>query len=337
MHNNFNFPDGAHILGQLYLGVDGGGTKCRMRLCNENLDVLAEDMIHSPANLQIRHGEAAYSAILELIDKVYAKAGLDKSECANTHAYFGMAGARMKSARDKFAARHFPFASVHIVDDIDIARAGAHAGEDGAVLIIGTGSAGLALVDGERLQIGGWGFFVGDSMAGATLGRELLRISLLAHEGVEQATPLTKAVMAKFDNRGDRLMSWSFDNEKALAELKEQQNTEGPSGPAHISNFISINARPSDYGSFVPMIFDFYELGDAVAERLMAYELAAIDQFVSWFLAHGAKKIAVVGGLGQRLSPMLEKIYPGAWVSPKADPLQGAIILAAQSAKKNST
>lgn len=323
-------------MGQLFLGVDGGGTKCRMRLCNENLQVLAEDTIHSPANLQIRHGEAAYTAILELIDIVYAKAGLDKSECANTHAYFGMAGARMKSARDKFAARNFPFASVSIVDDIDIARAGAHAGEDGAVLIIGTGSAGLALVDGKRLQIGGWGFLVGDTMAGATLGRELLRISLLAHEGIEQATPLTKAVMARFNNKGDELMCWSFDNEQALAELKEKQSADEDNGQTHISKFISINARPSDYGSFVPMIFDYYDQGDAVAQRLMAYELAAIDQFVSWFLEHGAKSVAVVGGLGQRLSPILEKIYPGVLVPPKADPLQGAIILASQSIKSIS-
>ena len=323
-------------MGHMYLGVDGGGTKCRMRLCNAKLEVLAEDMIHSPANLQLRHGEAAYAVTLELIDRVYAKAGLDKSTCAITRACFGMAGARMKSARDKFAARPFPFASVNVVDDIDIARAGAHAGEDGAVLIIGTGSAGLALIDGKRLQIGGWGFLVGDSMAGATLGRELLRISLLAHEGIEQATPLSKAVMARFDNRGDKLMAWSFDNENALAELKEQQNTMDKNGQSLISDFMSIHARPSDYGAFVPMIFDFYDLGDALAKRLMAYELASIDQFVSWFLAHGAKSIAVVGGLGQRLYPMLKKIYPEVLVPPKADPLQGAIILAAQTVSDDS-
>ena len=317
---------------QYYLGVDGGGTKCRMRLSDAKFEVLGEAMIQRPANLQIRHGDAAYEAIMELVPIVFEDAGLDMAAAAHTHACFGMAGARMISARDKFAARDFPFASVSVVDDIDVARAGAHAGEDGAVLIIGTGSAGLGVKDGKRLQVGGWGFLVGDTMAGAILGRELLRRSLLAHEGLEPATPLTRAVMEKFDNRGDRLMSWSFDNEAALAEIEQQENEGHRPEHAHTASHISIHARPRDYGSFVPMIFDFYEQDDPMAKSLMAFELKAIDQFVSWFVERGVTAICVVGGLGQRLFPTLQKIYPDILVPPKADPLQGAIILASQTA-----
>ncbi len=51
-----------------------------------------------------------------------------------------------------------------VYDDIDIARAGAHGGEDGAVIIVGTGSAAMAMVDGQRHQCGGWGFHIGDQM-----------------------------------------------------------------------------------------------------------------------------------------------------------------------------
>ncbi|MCF6303678.1 MAG: hypothetical protein L3J13_10880, partial [Devosiaceae bacterium] len=294
-------------MGHLLLGVDGGGTKCRMRLTDQNFEILGEAIIHSPANLQIRNGDAAHAAIMDLIALVYAQAGLDVSMTKQTHACFGMAGARLQSARDSFVKRGFPFANVKVVDDIDIARAGAHKGEDGAVLIIGTGSAGLGRIAGKRLQIGGWGFLVGDSMAGAALGRELLRRSLLAHEGLIEGSALTDHIMNKFDNLPENLMTWSFENPDAIAEARElaQQEKYAPqTGHVDEVKYISvgsIHARPGDYGKFVPVIFDYFEQDDPMAKQLIEFELAAIDQYVSWFLDREIKSIAVVGGLGQRL------------------------------------
>lgn len=311
---------------KLFLGVDGGGTKCRMRLSDENLKPLAEATIAAPSNLQVRDGNAAYGAILDLIEDVFTRAGLNaKADAAKAHACFGMAGARMVSARESFAKRTFPFASVDVFDDIDIARAGAHEGEDGAVLIIGTGSAGLGVMNGERFQIGGWGFLVGDTMAGAILGRELLRKSLLAHDGLEPSSPLTEAVMARFDNDGDKMMAWSFDNPEACAEMKElhaEGLSHAPSGP--------IPARPADYGQFVPLFAEHFDKGDPVAAELMNFELLAIDQYVHWFMARGAKTIAIVGGFGERLFDMLVERYGPVITRPKSEPLQGAVILAKQ-------
>ena len=63
-----------------YIGVDGGGTRCRMRLTDENMETIAEDVIDSPSNLQVRNGSAAYGSILELTDSVFAKAGFGPVE-----------------------------------------------------------------------------------------------------------------------------------------------------------------------------------------------------------------------------------------------------------------
>lgn len=291
----------------LFIGVDGGGTNCRMRLADANLKTLGEAITERPANLQVRDGDAAYDAVIELIGKTFAAAGIDVAEAKNAAVCFGMAGGRLEAARDAFAAREFPFRQIQVFDDIDIARAGAHEGEDGAVLIVGTGSAGLGLIDGERHQIGGWGFHVGDTMSGAILGRELLRRSLLAHDGLVPTSPLTEAVLAKFDNSPDALMGWSFDNPE-----------------------INRPARPADYGEFVPLFFDYFEKGDAVAQELMQFELQAIDQYVHWFMARGAHAIAVVGGFGKRLYPLLQERYGDLIVEPKSTPLSGALILARQ-------
>jgi len=306
-----------------YLGVDGGGTRCRMRLADENLETLAEAETSRPSNLQVRDGDAAYEAVKRLIPLVYQKAGLDITAAADTYACFGMAGARLVSARNAFLSRQFPFAAIEVLDDIDIARAGAHDGEDGAVLIIGTGSAALALIDGVRYQIGGWGFPIGDEMSGAILGRELLRTSNLAQQGLIEATPLTKAVFEKFDNDPNRLMAWSFDNPDARAAA-EGMTVPGERLDRHIP------ARPADYGAFAPMVFDFYEKADPLAVKLVAWELDAVDMYVRWFVARGSKKIAIVGGLGMRMLPLLKDVYGDLITAAKSGPMHGALVLARQ-------
>ncbi len=311
---------------QLLLGVDGGGTKCRMRLADKNLNTLGEVITNNPVNLQLRNGQAAYDSIMEAVPQVYAQAGIDVDMAKKTHACFGMAGARLHSARKDFAARKFPFASVQVLDDVDIARAGAHEGEDGAILIIGTGSAGFGSVGGKKLQIGGWGFLIGDAMSGAILGRELLRHSVLAHEGIVPDSPLTRAVMDRFDGDPAHMMAWSFDNPDALADAQMDDVLQGQPLP----NF-SKHARPTDYGKFAPMIFDYLEQGDEVAIRLMAFEMDAIDGYVTWFTSRGVKALALVGGLGQRLHPIIKEKYGDIIVLPKAGALHGALLLARQA------
>jgi glucosamine kinase len=312
-------------LRQLFLGVDGGGTKCRMRLADENLKTLSEVITQSPANLQLRDGDVAYETVLGAIPQVFDKAGLDLSQAASTHACFGMAGARLKSARLDFEHRKFPFARLKVFDDVDIARSGALGGEDGAVLIIGTGSAGLGLVKGQRLQIGGWGFLVGDAMSGAILGRKLLRKSILAHEGIEPGSPLTKAVMARFENDVGKIMTWSFENPDVLADIKTPPPGSSVSSPG------CTHARPTDYGQFVPLLLDYYEQGDSIAASLMEFELKSIERHVSWFTKRGVKSLAIVGGLGQRLLPMLRQRHGEIITEPKSGPLHGALILARQA------
>lgn len=284
-----------------YLGVDGGGTNCRVRLASAELETLAEAS-GGRSNLQLENGDPAYGSIMEGARSVYAQAGLDMSAAAETAACFGMAGGRLPIARDAFEARPWPFAHVRVYDDIDIARAGAHEGEDGAVIIVGTGSAGLAIVDGERHQVGGWGYYIGDQMSGAILGRELVRYAVEAADGLVPDSPLTRAVIENLGGSLDAVMAWSFDKR-----------------------------QPADYGALMPMFFEHYEKGDPVARDLMAFELDAVERYVRYFKTHGADRLAVVGGLGQRLMPILTERY-GAYVSlPRAEPLHGAVILAHQN------
>ena len=305
-----------------YLGVDGGGTNCRVRLADENLQTLAE-VKNGRSNLQIDAGEPAFKAISEGTRDVFRAAGIDFAQAANTHACFGMAGGRMDSARANFAARPWPFAGVKVYDDIDIAHAGALGGGEGGVIIVGTGSAAMSIVGGKRYQAGGWGFQIGDQMSGAILGRELARYSVEAEDGLVEASPLTKAVIASLGGDNQAAMTWSFATDMGL-RIISRDGTEG-------CDDALIGRAPAEFGRLMPLFFDYYEKGDPVASKMMDIELGYIDTYVRWFKSHNARVLAVVGGFGERLFPNLQQHYGNYIALPKFEPLHGAVILAKQN------
>jgi glucosamine kinase len=309
-----------------YLGVDGGGTNCRIRLANEQLETLAE-VKNGRSNLQIDGGDPAYNAISDGTRDVFAAAGVDYAQTANTYACFGMAGGRMDTARSDFAARPWPFAGVKVYDDIDIAHAGALGGGEGGVVIIGTGSAAMSIVGGVRYQAGGWGFHIGDQMSGAILGRELVRYAVEARDGLVAGSPLTEAVIQVLGGDNQSVMTWSFATEMDLTILS-RDGSEG-------CDDALIGRAPGEFGKLMPLWFDFLEQGDPVAEKLLDIELGYIDTYVNWFKGHGAGVMAIVGGLGQRLFPRLQQRYGDFVAMPKYEPLHGAVILARQNFASN--
>lgn len=305
-----------------FLGVDGGGTNCRIRLADENLNTLAE-VKNGRSNLQIDNGEPAYKAISDGTRDAFAAAGLDWKETASTYACFGMAGGRMDSARAAFAARSWPFAGLKVYDDIDIAHAGALAGEEGGVIIVGTGSAAMSVVDGVRHQAGGWGFQIGDQMSGAILGRELARYSVEAADGLVEASPLTRAVTDALGGSNQAAMTWSFATDMDL-RIISRDGSEG-------CDDALIGRAPAEYGKLMPLFIEHYDRADPVALKLMDIQLNYVDTYIRWFKAHGAKVVAVVGGFGQRLFPVFQQRYGTFIALPRHEPLHGAIILAKQN------
>ena len=319
-----------------YLGVDGGGTNCRVRLADETLRTLGEATIREASNLQIEAGDAAFESIGKGIDIALARAGLGRDILAQTYACFCMAGGRSESARDAFAARAWPFAAVKVYDDIDAAHAGALAGEEGAVIIAGTGSAALAIVGGQRHQCGGWGFHLGDQMSGAILGRELLRRAYEAREGLVEASPLTEAALQQLGGDLQDIMDWSFPKAKAVSKdgspvpavdvLVEPTSIGGKT----YDDFV-IGRAPVDFGSFSHLIFEYFEKADPVARELIDLQLGYVDNYVRWFKARGATRLAPTGGVSERMFPLLVVRYGDFIVRPQGDNLSGAVILARQN------
>jgi glucosamine kinase len=308
-------------LARYYLGVDGGGTNCRVRLTDDSLVTLGEAR-GGPSNLQIQSGEPAYQSILAGARAAFIAAGLPETAQAEAYGCFCMAGGRSVADRTLFENREWPFARVRVYDDIDAAHAGALGGEDGAVIIAGTGSAALAVVDGERHQCGGWGFHVGDQMSGAILGRELVRWAVEATDGLVTGSPLTDAVIAELGGSNGAVMDWSFPKPATPVEFKDKDGDELP---------VTVGRAPRAYGNFTRLIFDYFEKGDPVARQLIHLELSYVDNYVRWFKDRGATRMAATGGVGERLYPLLVDRYGSFIVKPLGDNLSGAVILARQN------
>jgi glucosamine kinase len=285
----------------LFLGIDGGGTQCRARI-RDAAGRLRGEGKGGPANIRLG-ATTAMQSILAAAREALAGAGLDETDLGRLHAGLGLAGAAQTSARERMAAEPHPFASVAIDTDAYAAWLGATQGTDGAILIIGTGSCGFAVVGGERHSVGGWGAVVSDGGSGAVIGREAIRRAVLAFDGLAEASPLTDALLADFGGNPEPIVDWAD------------------------------QAKPADFGRFTPLILAHAEHGDAVAGAIIREAAEAIEAIACRLLALGAPTIALIGGLAEPLRPWLSAAVQAHLVAPAADALDGAILMARGNAE----
>jgi glucosamine kinase len=280
----------------LFLGADGGGTRCRVRLALGSGVVLGEGEA-GPANLRLGFVEA-FAAVLDGARQCLAVAGLPLTALERVTACLALAGASEPTERAKADAHLLPFRRTIIVTDAEAACVGAHGGGDGAVIIIGTGSIGLAIIGEQRHRIGGWGLPASDEGSGAWLGLEVLRRVLWAHDGRLDWSPLLTDLSTRFDHDPHAIVRWTA------------------------------TAKPGDYGGFAPLVVERAEGGDAAACALMRLAAAHIDALAVRLIAVGAAHIALMGGLAAAIEPYLAVATRQHLVAPQGDSLAGALRIA---------
>lgn len=279
------------------LGIDGGGTTCRAALATADGTILSRATSGS-ANIHTNMA-GARDNIVEAARMAFVEAGLDAGQIGATPAVLGLAGANVGTNAAQLEAM-LPFSRSRVETDAMIALEGAIGGGDGAIAILGTGTAYLGRRGGAAMPIGGWGFLVSDQGSGAQLGRELLERTLLAYDGIGPATPLTDHVLAVFEN-----------------------------DPSNIVGFTS-TARPGAFGSFAPKVFDYAAAGDAIADAILARGLVVIEASIGRFALQPGEPLSLLGGLAShyqsRLSPPLRALVR----PPRQDALGGAVSMAAR-------
>jgi glucosamine kinase len=285
----------------LLLGVDGGGTRCRARLCSFSGEILGEATT-GPANLRLGLKES-FSAVLAAASQCLGQAGLSASHLQHIVACLALAGASEPAQLTAAEAHPLPFCKAIFTTDAHAACLGAHGPRTGGVIVAGTGTVGWAVLKGRTLRVGGWGMPISDEGSGAWLGCEALRRVLWALDGRLTSTALLRALAAEFGNDPHAIVRWTQ------------------------------TAAPRDFGSLAPRIFAHAAQGDPVAAELVDLAARHIDALAARLVKAGAHRLALVGGCAPFLKSRLGEQTRSHLVEPSGDALQGALHLARAAAQ----
>ncbi|EJL82641.1 putative N-acetylglucosamine kinase [Herbaspirillum sp. CF444] len=151
------------------IGVDGGGTKTLVRVVRADGSLLAEAV--GPGSALRNGAMAAWDAILTTLQKAFSIAGVAMPPLSGVAAGIGIAGFNVAQWAEDFRAQAPAFGALQLANDATTTLLGAHQGQAGAVIAVGTGTIGVALyADGSQRVVDGWGFPSGDDASGAWMG-----------------------------------------------------------------------------------------------------------------------------------------------------------------------
>ena len=281
---------------RFFAGVDGGGTRCRVRL----RDAFGRERAMAEGGAANVHldVDGALSTIRATLDAALTEAGLIEADRRDIALGLGLAGIVTADDPARIASALGAWHSIHVTGDAHTACLGAHAGVDGGLVIAGTGSAGFVKRGATTGTIGGRGFLIGDEGSAARIGWEALRQALLAADGLRDSTPLTDALMKRFSDDPAAVTRWAA------------------------------TARSADYGALAPIVLGHADKGDVLGVTIVKAAAHALAALASALEQHGATRIALVGGLSGPILSWIDLEAPGRFVTPLHDAADGAILLA---------
>ncbi len=281
---------------QFYIGVDGGGTRCRARIEDAEGRLLGQGAA-GPATTRIG-ADRSMQAVRAASMAAAIDAGLPPAALAHTSAGVGLAGIDRKGAREALVGLPHPFRNVVYASDANVACLGAHSGRDGGIVVAGTGSIGFARVKGRERRIGGYGFPISDEGSGAELGLQAVRLALRAHDGRARPSPFLLEVMGRLGPDAVTLVAWA---EQATA---------------------------TEYASLAPVALSYAEAGDPFAEEIVAEAARHVDVLIRSLVEFGAPRVSLLGGLASRLVRWLSSDVLDFLSPPEGDAVAGALLLA---------
>mgnify|MGYP002628256491 CR=1 FL=1 len=287
----------------LLIGVDGGGTGCRVRIADKSLTSLAESK-GGPANVTSDR-RAALANITTTIAAAADLAGISPDRLLDATVHLGLAGVMSETIAEQ-VAQALPYAYLTVTDDRPTTLAGALAGQDGFLIAAGTGSFIAALQDGTTSCVGGWGYQLSDQASAAWLGRRLLEHVLLCHDGLIPHSDLTRSAFIRFN-----------------------------SNPNDIILF-GTNATPGDFGLLAPLVVEAQRAGDAVGGSIMKEGLAYLTSALGTLGFHPGARLCLTGGVGQHYATQFPKEVQDGIITASGNALDGAIRLAAAQSQSKA-
>ena len=280
------------------IGVDGGGSGTRVRLARPDGQELAQG--HSgPSGLA--HGIAhAWTAVAQAVGLAFGAAGLAQPPLQRMAIGLGLAGVHNKQWAASFIEHNPGYAHVALESDALTTLLGAHGGQAGAIVAIGTGSVGEVLhADGSRREVGGWGFPSGDEAGGAWIGMRAVSHAQQAVDGRVPASDFSSAIVDACGGHRDAMQAW-------LAAATQTTY-------AQLARLVLEHAASNTMAHGVL----------AEAGRQVALIAGALDP-------HGSLPVALCGGLAAPLRAYLPEALLQKVVPAQGDSAAGALRLVRQ-------
>jgi len=279
------------------IAVDGGGTRCRAKLYDEQGLELGSGVSGS-ANVRLG-AEQVQASVLKACKIALDDAqvpGLSLNACS---AGLGLAGfARDHGKRQLIVDCLSPhFAHSTFNSDVYIACLGAHGLDNGTCLVLGTGSCGLVMDNAVFSIMGGWGMMAGDHGSGAAAGVLALRRTVLAYDGFIAQSDFTHAIAKRLNSEKQNPLAWVT------------------------------QAKPADYAKLAPLVFEYAARHDAEAQLIVNQLLADVQCMVDTLYAKGLGAVALMGGLADIYLELLAKTHGEKICRAKSDALRGAYLM----------
>lgn len=264
----------------IFIGIDGGGTKTRAIVTDEKFKVIGMGF-GGASSIRLSVTES-WTSIYCAINEALKGTGITLDNKAyNFHAGMGLAGVSILKAKKEFFETPHPFRTLILESDAHIGCLAVHDGKEGAIISIGTGVIGYLIENGKSYRVGGWGFPHADIGGGAWLGLEAAKLTFKAIDGAIEFTPFLNDIFKKFDKNLSEFVTWAN------------------------------AAKSSDFATLAPFVIDYAQKGDIWALELIKSAALEVDTMYNC-LCKKAKdtsikpKCAILGGLGKYLYPYIK-------------------------------
>ncbi|AOR23373.1 BadF/BadG/BcrA/BcrD ATPase family protein [Clostridium taeniosporum] len=193
------------------IGVDGGGTKIEATAYSKEGKPI-KTSIKGFGNL-LNNKEKALDNIVNSIKEIIEF--LSKDELVNI--YLGIAGSEVgdNSKLIKKTLKEKLNMDCVVMNDSEIALKAMLKGQDGILVIAGTGSIALGIKNNTKIKCGGWGSLLGDEGSGYKIAIEAIKRMILEEECSIKKSKISKEIMKKLSiNSVDEITNFVYSSTK---------------------------------------------------------------------------------------------------------------------------
>lgn len=287
-----------------YFGIDGGATKCRAVLMDNNNTILGVGVAGS--GNPVYGISDAQNSIVNAASKALEQAKPKFSELKNFGlndlvAGIGLAGVNVASLEKVMTQWKSPFKSHYITTDLLIACLGAHNGSDGAVMVSGTGSCGYSFVNAESRIVGAHGFPQGDQGSGAWIGLKGVEAALLSLDSMGPRTTICDQIFKELQI-------------SSAEEIVEKV----------------VSKSSSTFASLARCVFAAAKDKDRTALSIVNEGAKYLDNMASTLTLSASCRISLIGGLAETITPFLDDELQKKLSPALSPPEVGAVFYARQ-------